>query len=116
MLRKKHHSDLLEANKSNLKKIWNILKGIVNDTKSNIMQEKFKLSDDTVTTDKNVISEKFIGFFCQYRQQSSSQDPRCQHLCQAVYGERIIQSIFLDIVTTEDINKVIGSLKKCSGI
>ena len=80
------------------------------------MQEKFKLSDDTVTTDKNVISEKFIVFFVNIGNNLARKIPDVNTSAKQYMEERIIQSIFLDIVTTEDINKVIGSLKKCSGI
>ena len=60
---KKHYADLVEAIKSNLKKTWNILEEIVDKKKNSRIHDKFKLSGDTVTTDKNVIWEKFYDFF-----------------------------------------------------
>ena len=58
-----HYSQLLEANKSNMKKTWTILKQIINKKKYSKTQAQFKLSDDTLISDKSVISEKFNDFF-----------------------------------------------------
>ena len=49
---RKYYADLLESNKSNLKKTWNILKTIINKKKVHKVNENFKLSDDSITSDK----------------------------------------------------------------
>ena len=60
---RKHYSDLLDDNRNNVKRTWQILKSIVNKNKATKIQDKFKLSDDTLTTDKSMISAKFNDFF-----------------------------------------------------
>ena len=60
---KKHYAHTLEANKSNMKKTWTILKRIINLNKSKRVQEKFKLQDETITDNKVTISESFNTFF-----------------------------------------------------
>ena len=60
---RKHYSDLLNDNKNNVKRTWQILKSIVNKNKATKIQDKFKLSDDTLTTDKSIISAKFNDYF-----------------------------------------------------
>ena len=45
---RKHYSDLLNDNKSNVKRTWQIIKFIVNKNKTNKIQDKFKLSDGTL--------------------------------------------------------------------
>ena len=60
---KQYIADLLDSNKSNLKKTWNIMKHIVNRKKTQKLQEKFKMSDNTITSDKTVIAENFNDFF-----------------------------------------------------
>ena len=60
---RKHYADLLESNKSNLKKTWNILKSNINKRKAHKVNENFKLSDESVTADKRFISEIFNDFF-----------------------------------------------------
>ena len=60
---KKHYTDLLNNKKSNLKKTWKIMKGIINKNGSNSVNGKFKLQDGSLTTDKQLISERFNEFF-----------------------------------------------------
>ena len=60
---RKHYSDLLDDNKNNVKRTWQILKSIVNKNKATKIQDKFKLSDDTLTTRKSMISANFDDFF-----------------------------------------------------
>ena len=78
------------------------------------IHEKFKLSYDTVTNDKNVILEKFNDFFVDISKNLARKIPDVDTYYRQYLGERIIQSIFLEIVTTEEINKIVGSLKKRS--
>ena len=68
---RQYFTDLLESNKSNLKKTWSIMKDFINRKKSQKVQERFKLSDNTITNDKIVVAENFNDFFCQYWQQFS---------------------------------------------
>ena len=81
---------------------------------SNRIHAKFKLSYDTVTNDKNVISEKFNDFFVDISKNLARKIPDVDTNYRQYLGERMIQSIFLEIVTTEEINKIVGSLKKRS--
>ena len=59
---KTHVAEKLESNKSNVKKAWSILKGIMNKRKSAKIQEKIKLSGGSITSDKQMISECFNDF------------------------------------------------------
>ena len=58
---KEYYSDLLEASKSNMKKTWGILKGIINKKRDTKVQSLFKVNDETVS-DKKIIAEKFNDF------------------------------------------------------
>ena len=60
---KQHYSDLLAANKSNIKKTWQIMKNIVNKNIIKKVQSKFRLPDGSVTENRSLISEKFNDFF-----------------------------------------------------
>ena len=51
---RQHYSDLLTANKSNIKKIWQIMKNIVNKNKIKKIQSKFKLPDGSATENKTL--------------------------------------------------------------
>ena len=58
---KQHYSELLNNCQDNIKKSWQIIKGIVNRNKSNQLQTKFKLNNGSFTTDGYVISNKLSG-------------------------------------------------------
>ena len=53
---------LLESNKSNLKKTWNIMKHIIMNAKTRKLHEKLKMSDNTMTGDKTVVAENSNDF------------------------------------------------------
>ena len=61
--KRKHFQDILEQNKRNLKKTWQIFKSIVNKNKTCQVNPKFKLNDGSCITDKATISSKFNDFF-----------------------------------------------------
>ena len=60
---KQHYSELLNNCQDNIKKSWQIIKGITNRNKANQLQAKFKLNDGSFTTHGYVISNKFNDFF-----------------------------------------------------
>ena len=62
-----YFTKLLDANKSNMKKTWSILKQVINKKKRSKIETQFKLDDETVTSDQRIISEKFNDFFYKHR-------------------------------------------------
>ena len=60
---KEHYRKLLNSNKSNMRKTWNILKTIINKNRKKKVQSQFKIGDNEITKNKNLISEKFNNFF-----------------------------------------------------
>ena len=84
----------------------------MNKKKSNRIHERFKLSDDTATTDKKAISEKFNDFFVNIGNNLARKIPSVNTSPKQYLWEKIIYSIFIEMVTTEEINKIVGSLKK----
>ena len=107
MLQKK-----LESNKSNLKKAWSILKGIINKWKNAKIQEKVKLSDGSITSDKHMISERFNDFFVNIGNSLSKGIPVVNTSPTAYMGERLLCSIFLEPVVPRELDEIIKSLKK----
>ena len=112
MLRKKYYSDLLTENKHNIKKTWQIMKNVINKNRVKQIQAKFKLSDDgSITSDKYLISEKFNDFFVNIGPNLAKKIPS-QNLSPLKYmGQPLVQSMFLSVVTPDEIHKVINSLK-----
>ena len=51
-------------NKKNIRKNWTIIKSVVNKARNaRHCQNKFVISDETITTDKELIVEKFNDYF-----------------------------------------------------
>ena len=108
---RKYYSDMIDENKHNIKKTWQIIKNIVNKNVMRKYQSKFKLSDGSITCDKSIISEKFNEFFTGIGPSLAKKIPK-QTLSPLNYlGNPIIQSFFLSEVTTNEIDKIIQSLK-----
>ena len=108
---KTHVAEKLESNKSNLKKTWSILKGIINKRKSAKIQEKFKLSDGSITSDKQMISERFNDFFVNIDNSLSRGIPVVNTSPTEYMGERLLCSIFLEPVVPQELDEIIKSLK-----
>ena len=108
---KQYIADLLESNKSNLKKTWNIMKHIVNLKKTQKLQDKFKMSDNTITSDKTVIAENFNDFFVNIGNNLAKRIPNVSTPPGRYMGDMISQSLFLDPVTPQEIAEIIKSLK-----
>ena len=54
---KQHYTDLLTANKSNLKKTWQIMKNVVNKNIVKNFNSKLRLNDCSLTENKSIISD-----------------------------------------------------------
>ena len=62
---KKYYTDQIMENKQNSKKIWSIIKHVINKNKRIKFQDEFKLNDGSYTEDMKMICEKFNYFFYQ---------------------------------------------------
>ena len=77
---KEHYANLFDANRSNMKKTWNLLKGIINKKKQTKVQTRFKIDLNNIITNKSAISEKFNDFFCQHWTKSCFQNSRTNYI------------------------------------
>ena len=108
---KDYYSNLISANKSNMKKTWSILKGIINKKKSLQIQSRFKLNDGSVTTDKTIICEKFNNFFIGVGPTLANKIPQQSRTPSSYLGNSLINSMFLVPVSIEEITSMIQGLK-----
>ena len=106
-----HYSELLSNCQDNMKKTWQIMKDIVNKNKTKQLQTKFKLSNGNYTTDGSVISNKFNDFFINVGPTLAAKIPDQKFTPIDFMGQPSVNSIFLSEVTTEEINKILRSLK-----
>ena len=107
----KYYSDLLTENKHTIKRTWQIMKYVINKNRVKQIQAIFKLSDRSITSDEYLISEKFNDFFVSIGPNLAKKIPS-QTLSPLKYmGQPWVQSMFLSVVTPDEIHKVISSLK-----
>ena len=86
------------------------MKNVINKNRVKQIQGKFKLSDRSITSDQYLISEKFKDFFVNIGPNLAKKRPS-QKLSPLKYmGQPLVQSVFLSVVTPDEIHKVINSL------
>ena len=108
---KLHYTDLLTANKSNLKKTWQIMKNVVNKNKVKNVNSKFRLNDGSLTENKSMISDKFNEFFVNVGPNLAKKIPETGINPLHYMGSPEKQSIFLSNITCTEIINIIANLK-----
>ena len=108
---KQHYSDLLAANKSNIKKTWQIMKNIVNKNKMKKIHSKFKLPHGSVTENKLLISNKFNDFFINIGPNLAKKNPDLGVNPLTHMGPPTSQTICLSPVTNIELIRIIQDLK-----
>lgn len=110
---RKYYAELIDQNKSNLKKLWAIIKDVINKKRSSTVPKEFKISNDIVT-DKNIIATKFNRFFVNIGKQLADTIVPSEHDPLSYLANDIQESIFLNPVDEAEITKIILSLKNAS--
>ena len=108
---KYYYRDLIAANKDNMIKSWSIIKGVIGKYRQSTIQKIFKLTDDTTTDNKKIISDKFNDFFINVGPNLAKAIPTSSKSPLYCMKERVRESIFLEPVTEEELNKLIKNLK-----
>ena len=108
---RQYYSDLLTANKSNIKKTWQIMKNIVNKNKIKKIHSKFKLPDGSDTENKSLISKKFNDFFINIGPNLSKNIPDLGINSLKYMSVPASHTIFLSPVTNIEIIRIIQDLK-----
>ena len=60
---KHYYHDLIVKNRNDMKKSWGIIKNIINKNQKPQTQSRFKIGNNLITSDKNIICNKFNDFF-----------------------------------------------------
>ena len=108
---KQYFFDLLKKYKNNLRKSWNVIKTIINRNRSSITQTKFKLSDGSIITDGVDICDRFNDFFTTIGPSLDKKIPRSNKKPIDYLGPQIVNSIYLMPVSSDEIYKIVRSLK-----
>ena len=107
---RKHFHDVLFEHKSNLKKSWQVIKTVINKRKYTPVNTKFKVNGAT-TNDGSVIANKFNTYFVNVGTVlANSIAPTDKNPVDYIQQD-IINTLYFDPVTENEICKIIGSLK-----
>ena len=87
------------------------MKSIINKNKSKKVQDKFKLNDESMTSDKSVISNTFNEFFVNIGPNLAKKFPIQNVSPLQFMDDPSVNSIFLSLVTAEKIKEIVCSLK-----
>ena len=83
---------------------WSVIKSIINKHQKSNIQCKLKLTIDTVTDGKKVVSESFNIFFITIGQTLAKSIPFTDKSPSSSMGNTIKESLYLQYVTCEEIN------------
>ena len=108
---KKYYRDLIIYHKDYTRKSWSFIKTMINKHRKSNIQCKFKLNNGTVTDDKKVISESFNNFFLNIGPTLAKSIPFIDKSPLSSMGDRVMESLYLQPVTFEEINNILVSLK-----
>ena len=110
MAEKKHYHDLIKSHKGDMKKSWAIIKNIINKHKKPRCQSKFKMSNGSVTDNKQIIYENFNDFFVNVGPTLAKCIPKIDMSSLEHMKNRVTESIYLNPVTHEEIKQILFSL------
>ena len=108
-----HYNDILNENKNNMKKSWQILKDIINKKKTSKSCSRFEING-SYTTDKNKIADGFNKFFINVGPNLASKIPE-DNRCPTSYMTNLAtDNLLLSPVVEEETVKIIKALKDSS--
>ena len=108
---KQYYHGLIVQYKNDMKKSWGIIKNIINKNKTPIFQSTFKLNNGSIISDKKAVSEHFNDFFINVGPTLARKIPNVGKLPKDFLGQMVEESLFLEPVTSGEINKLIAGLK-----
>ena len=108
---KHYYHDLLVKYSNDMKKSWGIIKNIINKNQKPQTQSRFKIGDNLITSDKNIICNKFNDFFVNIGPTLAKSIPKVDKSPLSYMGNRLNESIYLEPVTEKEIKTLISALK-----
>ena len=93
-----------------MKKSRGIIKQIINRNQKPHIQNRFKTGDNLITSDKNIICNRFNDFFVNIGPTLAKSIPKVNESPLSYMGNRLIESIYLEPVTENEINTLIKAL------
>ena len=105
-----HYQKLINDNKDNLKKSWQILKDVINKKKSNNSCSRFVI-DNNISTDKIRIAESFNKFFTNIGPNLADKIPKDNRSPNIYLKNRVVESMVVTPVAEDEVESIIKTLK-----
>jgi len=109
---RRHYNELIQQNRQNTKKLWSIIKEVIN-KKNSIAPTQFKFGD-SLESNKDVIANKFNSYFSNIGRDLARQIPTTNRSPSSYISENNPHSIFLRPVDQVEIEKIVQQLKNAS--
>ena len=110
---KMYYKNLLNINKHNLCKTWQILNQVINKNKCALNKTGFH-HNGSIITDENDICNKFNDFFLNIGMNLTSKIPNTDIPCTKYLSGTYTKSIFMSPTSTNEVDNIISTLKNSS--
>ena len=108
-----HYNELIEQNKSNTKKLWSILKEVINKRKSGILPQKFCIGG-SMTSDPVVIANTFNKYFTNIGSDLAKKIPITNTNPLSYLNNSNSYSMYIEPVEKEEVVRIISKLRNAS--
>lgn len=109
---RQHYDNILQQHKNNTKKLWSVIKEIINKKRQTREQTQFKIGNDLIS-DKGVIASKFNSYFINVGKQLAEKIPN-NDTDPLSFVRNVPNSIFLSSVSKIEVERIILGLKNAS--
>ena len=107
---KEYYKLLLETNKNNLKKMWGVIRNVINTCKPSKLNKSFSYNN-SIITDKKTVSNKFNEYFVNVGKTLAAQIPMSGPSFHFYLSEANKESIFLTPTDQQEIHSIILNIK-----
>ena len=101
---KDYFNELIEKNKSNMKKTWDVIKSVIGKKKQSLKYSEF-IVNGKITTDSNVIANKFNEYFANIGPNLAKNIPGSSTTFKKFLTDNYINTFFVTNIETDEIKK-----------
>ena len=112
IVERQHYQEIFKQHKNNARKLWSVIKEVINKKKLIQEQSCFKIGNELVS-DKGIIASKFNSYFNNVGKQISDKIP-ASNIDPLSYIKEVSNSIFLLPVSKTEVERIILNLKNVS--
>ena len=107
---KDHYKLLLDANRNNHKKMWSVIRSVINYCKPSKLNQSFSYNISKIT-DKKIVSNKFNDYFVNVGKTLAAQIPKSGPSFYTYLPEANRESIFLTPTDYQEIHVIIINIR-----